>query len=118
MSEEEKAVAKMTLDRIANGIVTEKISREELDDLLTHISDRDENGTIEIREEVTDEELRKFLTAATEKADAAGVPAEVEPSDELKKIIDAALLGEGAVVDGDAAGENIDEQPADAQDAA
>ena len=94
LDDEEKAEAEIALQRFAYGMMNKKIGEEDLDEVLSHIADRDANGNLKIREKVSDEELRAFLAAATEKADAAEVPAEIEPvdpSDELKKIIDNAL---------------------------
>ncbi len=94
LNDEEKAEAKVALQRFTSGMMNKKISEEDLDEVLSHIADRNANGDLKIREKVSDEELRAFLAAATEKADTAEVPEEIEPvdpSDELKQIIDNAL---------------------------
>jgi len=96
LDDEEKANAKVTLQRFASGIMSKRIGQDDLDAVLSHIADRDAEGSLVIRQSVTDEDLRAFLAAATEKADAAEIPAEIEPidpSDELKRIIDSAILG-------------------------
>jgi len=86
LNEEEKVEAKVSLQRFASGMMSKKIGEEDLDEVLSHIADRDAKGELKIREKVSDEELRAF--------DAAEIPAEidpVDPSDELKQIIDNAL---------------------------
>ena len=58
------------------------------------IADRQPNGGWKLRETLTDEQLRAFLKAAKEQADAAAIPEQPEsfdPSDEVKRIIDEAL---------------------------
>jgi len=94
LSDEEKTDAKVELQRFASGMMSKKISQEDLDEVLSHIADRDENGNLKIRETVSDKELREFLAAVAKKADAAEIPAKIEPvdpSDTLKQIIDNAL---------------------------
>jgi len=94
LDDKEKANARVALQRFAAGIMSKKIGQDDLDEVLSHIADRDAEGSLIIRQLVTDEDLRAFLDAAAEKADAAGIPAEIEPidpSDELKRIIDSAL---------------------------
>ena len=94
LDDEEKAKAKISLQRFASGIMSREIGQSDLDEVLEHIADRDAGGNLVIRESVTDEELRAFLAAVKEKADDAEIPEEIEPvdpSDELKKIIDNAL---------------------------
>lgn len=94
LSDEEKAEAKVTLERYASGLVSKQIPQESVDQVLVHIADKDANGEWKMREQVSDEDLRKFLAAAKEQADAANIPEDVEPidpSEELKKVIDNVL---------------------------
>lgn len=94
LSDEEKAAGKVTLQRYASGLASETIKTDSTDRVLVHIADKDAEGQWQMRETVTDEELKAFLDAAKKEADEAGVPEEVEPvdpSDELKKVIDAVL---------------------------
>jgi hypothetical protein len=63
---------------------------------MQHIATRGSNGEWQLRENLTDEELRAFLAAAKAEADKAEIPAEpaeFDPSDELKKVIDSTLSG-------------------------
>lgn len=94
LTDEEKAAAKVTLQRYARGLASKKISLDSTDRVLVHVADKDAEGQWQIREQVTDEELKAFLEAAKTEADEAEVPEEVEPidpSDELKKVIDEVL---------------------------
>ncbi|MCO6042543.1 hypothetical protein NG895_01355 [Aeoliella sp. ICT_H6.2] len=94
LSDEEKSEAHVTLERYASGLVSKQIPQESVDQVLVHIADKDANGEWKMREQVSDEDLRKFLAAAKEQADAANIPEEVEPidpSEELRKVIDKVL---------------------------
>lgn len=56
--------------------------------------DRQPDGSEQLKERLTDAELKAFLEKAKEKADAANVPDEpfeVNIADELEKAIDKAL---------------------------
>lgn len=94
LSEDEKAAGSVTLERYARGVVDKKIDQESIDKVLVYIADKDANGQWQLRESVSDEDLRKFLAEAKQEADAAEIPEEVEPidpSEELKKVIDAVI---------------------------
>lgn len=94
LSAEEKAEGSVALQRFTNGMLTQKIGGAALDKVLAPIGDKQPDGEWKLREKVTDDELRQFIAAAKAEADAAGIPEEVppfDPSEELKKIIDAAL---------------------------
>lgn len=99
LSDEEKAEARVTLNRFASGVINEQIDEQTQDRVFGHVSDVDGQGDRTLRESVTDEELREFLADAKAAADEAGVPEEVEevdPSDELKRIIDEAMRAPAA----------------------
>lgn len=94
LSDEEKVDGRQILRRFLRGLIDEKIKEPEFDAVMAHIADRQPGGNWELREQVSDEDLRKFLAAAKEAADKAEIPDEpeaVDPSEELKKMIDAAL---------------------------
>lgn len=102
LSEEEKAAGKITLQRFARGMIDESINGQAIDNAMMHVATKDSNGSWKVRQQLTDAELRAFLDAAKAEADKAGVPAEpeqVDPSDEFKRIIDAALAQPGAAVE-------------------
>ena len=96
LSDEEKAEGRVALERYASGLADGKFGQESNDKLMVHIADQDSNGQWQIRKTVSDDDLRAFLATAKEEADAAGIPEEVapiDPSEELKKVIDKVLGG-------------------------
>jgi hypothetical protein len=98
LTEEEKTDARATLRRFIQGAMQEQISDEEVDAVMVHIADRQPDGNWKLRDSVTDDQLRAFLADAKAKADEVGIPEDVEevdPSDELRKIIDTALAAPG-----------------------
>jgi hypothetical protein len=98
LSDEEKAEAQVTVQRFMRGAIDQKISDAEMKKALAPVSTEKPDGEVELKETVTDDELKAFLTAAKEQADAAGIPEEVEavdPSDEFQRLVDK-TLGDGA----------------------
>lgn len=94
LSNEEKQTGRMTLRRCVRGIFDADLSQEDIDAVLGTIGTKQPDGEWELKETLTDEELRTFLAEAKSRADAAGIPEtveEVDPSDEIKRIIDAVL---------------------------
>lgn len=94
LSDEEKDAGRTTLRRCVRGYSDGDLTEEDVDAVLGHIGTKDPDGNWEFRDDVTDEELRKFLAEATERADTAGVAETVEdvdPSDEIKRIVDSIL---------------------------
>lgn len=94
LNEEEKAEGRQTLARFARGVIDQKIKEQEMDAVMVHIADRQPDGSWQLRNQVSDDELKKFLAAAKEAANKAEVPDQpetVDPSEELKQIIDKAL---------------------------
>ena len=97
LTDEEKEQGRIDLRRFVRGMVDEEIDEDAFHAAVEPITDKRPDGGWRIRETVTDDQLRALLKAAKEKADAAGIPAEVEevdPSDEVQRIIDAALLAD------------------------
>jgi hypothetical protein len=91
LSNDEKAEGRITLKRFARGAVDKKIDEKGVDAVMGHVADRGSNGGWELRQRVSDADLKAALAEAKAKADEAGVaaqPGEIDPSDELKKIID------------------------------
>jgi len=61
---------------------------------MAHVADRDARGRWKLRPTLTDDDLRAFFAEAKQQADAAGIPeqpADVDPSEEIKQIVDEAL---------------------------
>ena len=93
-----KAAAQVTLQRYLRGALDDKFTQQQIDEVMRPVADQKGPGKWELRERVTDDELRQFLKTANEQADAAGIPAEIEPidpSDEFKRIVDEALAPRG-----------------------
>lgn len=94
LSEEEKSDGQQTLRRFIRGAFDGKINEAAIDSAMAHVSDRDAAGNIKLRERVSDADLRAFLAEAKQQADAAAIPeqpAEIDPSNEFKKIVDEAM---------------------------
>jgi len=94
LSDEEKEAGKTSLMRFVRGLTQEKIDEQAMEEVMDHIGDRQNDGSWQMRDQVSDQELRAMLATANKHADAAEIPEEVEkfdPSDELKLIIDQAL---------------------------
>ena len=101
LSEQERSDGRQTLQRFIRGAIDDKINQAGIDAAMVHVADRDSRGQWKLRRTLTDEELRAFLAEAKQQADGAGIPeqpAEIDPSEEIKKIVDQALSG--AVADG------------------
>jgi hypothetical protein len=82
---------RITLKRFARGVVDKKIDEKGVDAVMAHVADRQDGGDWKLRQSVSDADLKAALAEAKAKADEAGVaaqPEEIDPSDELKKIID------------------------------
>lgn len=94
LSDDEKAEARVTIQRFMRGAIDEKITKAQMDKAMEPVSTKDASGNFQMKEKVTDDELRAFLTNAKADADAAGIPQEVpavDPSDEFKRLVDKAL---------------------------
>ncbi|BBO32990.1 hypothetical protein [Lacipirellula parvula] len=94
LSDEEKAEARVTIQRFMRGSIDKKITQAQMNKAMEPVSTKDKNGNVQLKNQVTDDELRAFLTNAKADADAAGVPAEVpevDPSDEFKRLVDKTL---------------------------
>jgi hypothetical protein len=99
LSDEEKEEGRHTLRRFARGVIDGKIPEAKRDEVLSHIGQQSDDGNWQMRERLSDEELREFLAAAKAEADAAMIedqPPDVDLSEELKKIVDQALAGPDA----------------------
>lgn len=105
LSDEEKTEARVTIQRFMRGLLDNKITQAQFDKAMEPVGTKKSDGTFEMKKQVTDDELRQFLTNAKTDADAAEIPQDVpavDPSDEFKRLVDK-TLEEGAV---EPAGEN------------
>jgi hypothetical protein len=94
LNEGEKAEARITIQRFTRGAIEDKIDQPSVDAALDHIADPQENGGWQLRDQVSDDELRAFLAVAKGEADKAEIleePVDFDPSDEIKRIIDKAM---------------------------
>ena len=94
LNDEEKEAGRQTLRRFVRGVIDQKINDQQVDAAMAHVADRQADGQWKLRQQVSDEDVRKFLAAAKDAADKAEIPEEpeaIDPSDELKRIIDGAL---------------------------
>lgn len=109
LSAEEKETGRMTLRRCVRGLLDEELTEDDADAVLSYVRVPDPEGTEgpwEFRDDVTDDELREFLAEAKKRADNAGVAEtveEIDPSDEIKRIVDSVLNRESAEVEVDEA---------------
>lgn len=91
LSADEKFQGKQTLRRFLRGLSDKTIDEQGMDSVLSHIGTKGANGQWEMKQQVTDDELRAALAEAKSLADQANipdVPADFDPSDEIKKVID------------------------------
>ncbi len=94
LPDEEKELAKRTLQRVARGVFEKQIDAEELDAALDYISTKDGNGARKFNSPVGDEELEQMLTECKRLADAADIPDEpyqVNVGAEFKAAVDRVL---------------------------
>jgi nucleotide-binding universal stress UspA family protein len=93
LTAEEKQAGSLALRRFTRGVITGKIDEPAVERVLSYVADRQGNRW-EFRKKATDEELRQLIATATQEADQAGIPEQVElidPSEEVRKIIDAVM---------------------------
>lgn len=94
LTAEEKAAGGITLNRFIRGALDDKIKEPGIDAAMAHVADRDAGGEWQLRQKLTDDELKAFLAEAKKQADEASIPeqpAAIDPSDEVKRIVDEAL---------------------------
>lgn len=93
LNAEEKVAANVTLQRFARGVFDDKISEATYESVMKNIATK-HSDRWELRDKVSDDELRKFLAEAEQAADDADIeenPPQIDPSDEIKRLIDQAL---------------------------
>jgi len=117
LSDEEKEDAKRIFQRIARGLTEEKISGEDLEAALDHVSTTSETGERQLSESVSDEQLQSMLEECNRVADEAGIPDEdfeIDVAREFKRAVDRALgvdtPDEETVPDDDAPEDAVEQQ--------
>lgn len=99
LSDEEKVAANNALLRFMRGAIDKKIQGAGFEAAMGQIAVRDPNGVWQLRKQITDEQLRAFFAEAKKQADEAGIPeqpTDIDPSEEIKKIVDEALAAPAA----------------------
>jgi len=94
LSAEEKAGGRNTMQRLARGMIERKIPQAGIDAVMAHVATRQSDGKWRLNPQVNDADLRAALAEAktqADKAEIADAPEAVDPSDEIKKIIDEVL---------------------------
>jgi hypothetical protein len=94
LSDEEKQAAHLTLQRVLRGMHDERIKPGDLDTALAYVSNEVEDGQPQLKNRLTDDELRSFLAECRRVADQAEIPAEpfqIKFSDEFRQAVDRAL---------------------------
>jgi len=94
LSEEERREGERNLGRFVKGVLEGKIQQEAIDRAFATVADKQPDGDWQLREQVSDEQLKKLFSIARVEADGAEIPEEVEevdPSDEIGRIVDEAL---------------------------
>ena len=99
LSEEEKAEARDTIQRIFTGIMNDQLEQSDLEPLMRHIrqfpDSTDPGQRQQIKNSFTDEELRTLIAEAKQLCDDKDIPledTEVKISEKMKEIIDQRLL--------------------------
>jgi hypothetical protein len=94
LSADEKEQAQRTMQRVLRGFLEEKIRQEELEEAMDFVMDRREDGSRDMKDSVSDDDLRAFLSQLKERADAAEIPDEpfeVDISEEFGQAVERAL---------------------------
>jgi hypothetical protein len=95
LTAEEKAQGREAMRRFARGAIEDKIDKQGIDAVLSHVADKKGNDNWQFRPKVSDADLKAAIAEAKSRADKANVSVEAEttidPSDEVKRIIDEAL---------------------------
>lgn len=95
LTDAEKAEAERSLQRFARGVIEKVIDKVEIKRVMAYI-EVPSGGNHQLKNVLTDDELRKFLSEVKAQADKAKVPDEAYTpniADELDKAIDNGLNG-------------------------
>jgi hypothetical protein len=94
LTDEEKADAKKQLQRLIRGAMEKKIADSDVEKLMAPLQQTGPNGEQQMKQTLTDEEIKTFVAGAKKLADDAMVPDEefqVDIGEEVKRIVDAGL---------------------------
>ncbi|MCO6455867.1 MAG: hypothetical protein J5I93_11270 [Pirellulaceae bacterium] len=99
LTDEEKLAARRTLERAARGVHEGLLSTDDFEESMQIVMTTGPNGEQQMKERLTDEEVRQFLASVKQKADDAGVPDEefkIDIGETMRQAIDRALQGDPA----------------------
>ena len=93
LNDQEKAEARMHLQRIARGVIEKKIPLEAFNEIVAPVSTKQPTGSMKPKDQLTLDELKALVARAKAKADGASIPLEpftIDIAAELDKAIAAA----------------------------
>ena len=94
LSEDDKQAAHRTLERLGRGIFERKIAPDQQDEVMQKVMQENGENRKQLKQKMTDDEVRAFLAKAKEAADKAEIPDEpfeIDIAAEFEKAIDTAL---------------------------
>ncbi|CAG1004375.1 hypothetical protein PHYC_03137 [Phycisphaerales bacterium] len=94
LTDDEKNAGRRSLQRFARGTVEKKIPQSELQSLVNMVTYKTPQGQTQLKQSLTDDELKSFLAQAKKAADDASIPDEeykINYATELNKAIDKTL---------------------------
>lgn len=93
LNDQEKAEARLHLQRVARGVWEKKLDLAAFDEIVAPVSERQADGSMRPKQQLSLEELKALVARAKAKADGASVPMEpfaIDIAAELDKAIAAA----------------------------
>lgn len=97
LTADEKAEARLTLERVARGMHEKTITQSEFETVTAPIMTTDASGDKQLKETLTDDELRAFLADAKKLADEKQIPNEpykVDMASEFERIVQQVRSGQ------------------------
>ena len=89
LSDDEKALGKQAMNRVATGVLDGSIHTHEIEQALAPIMQKSGANNWEFKQNPTPEELQQALENANDLADKAGIPQDVEQVDFGKRVEEA-----------------------------
>lgn len=89
LSDDDKATGKQVMNRLATGVLDGNISTKQIEQAIAPIMQQSGSNKWEFKKNPTPEELQQVLENATDLADKAGIPQDVEAVDFGKRVEEA-----------------------------
>lgn len=89
LSDDDKAVGKQALNRVATGVLDGQITNQQVEQALAPIMQQTGQNRWEFKSHPTPEELRQVVDNAGDLADKAGIPKDAEAVDFAKRVEEA-----------------------------